>query len=179
MGILSRSGALLLPRFFRHRSYVSESKYVWSGIWGCPRSSMVKPYKSYQGYYRTLHVQYCGCVVWCAQMETVGRLLMDCCRWISCAISSGLVKMLFCLSTIESRGDVLEFLKTIMFTFLGIFSYNCLYFDIAFDIHYLVYFVVMFLACFLAVFAMAEPCWCFKVYFVGLLRFVLFITLEL
>jgi hypothetical protein len=32
LGILSGPGTLLLPRFLRHRSYVSGSKYVCSGI---------------------------------------------------------------------------------------------------------------------------------------------------
>jgi hypothetical protein len=52
----------------------------------------------------------------------VGRLLMDCCMCISFAMSSGLVKMLLCLSMIESRGEVSEFLNTFLFTFLGFFS---------------------------------------------------------
>ena len=79
---------------------------------------------------------------------------MDCCVYISFAISSGLVKMLFCLSMIESRGEDSEFLKTFLFIFLGFFSYSVLYLDIAFRMHSLVYFVVMFFACLLAVFAM-------------------------
>jgi hypothetical protein len=41
---------------------------------------------------------------------------------ISLAMSSGLVKMLFCLSMMESSGEVSEFLKTFLFTFLGLFS---------------------------------------------------------
>ena len=114
---------------------------------------MVKPSRSCHGYRRTLHVHFCGCIVWYSQMGTVGRLLMDCCMYISFAMSSGLVRMLFCLSMIESRGEASEFLKTFLFTFLGLFSYNCLYFDTAFRMHSLVYFVVMSLACFLAVFA--------------------------
>ena len=70
-----------------------------------------------------------------------------------CCYVIRVVKMLFCLSIIESKGDVSKFLKTFLFTFLGLFSYSCLYFDIAFSIHSLVYFVVMSLASFLAVFA--------------------------
>ena len=42
--------------------------------------------------------------------------------YISCAMSSGLVRMLLCLSVIESRGEVLEFFKTFLFTFLRLFS---------------------------------------------------------
>jgi hypothetical protein len=47
---------------------------------------------------------------------------MDCCICVSVAMSSRLVKMLFCLSMIESRGEVSNFLKTFLFTFLGFFS---------------------------------------------------------
>jgi hypothetical protein len=71
------------------------------------------------------------------------------------AISSGLVRILFCLSVMESRGEVSECLKTFLFIFLGFFSYICRYFDIAFRIQFLVYFVVIFLASLLAVFAIA------------------------
>ena len=74
---------------------------------------------------------------------------------IFCAISSGLVRILFCLSMIESRGEVAEFLKTFLFIFLGFFSYIWRYFDIVLRIQALVYFVVIFLASLLAVFAIA------------------------
>jgi len=53
----------------------------------------------------------------------------------------------------QSRGEVLEFLKTFWFTFSGLFSYSCLYFDTAFSMDSLVYSVVIFLASLLAVFA--------------------------
>ena len=88
-------------------------------------------------------------------MGTVGLLLMDCWMYISFAISSGLVNMLFCLSVMESRGDVSEGLKTFLFIFLGLFSYIWRYFDTAFRIQCLVYFVVIFLASLLEVFAIA------------------------
>ena len=153
LGILSGPEALLLPKFLRHRLYVSRSKYVCSGICGSPRLSMVKPSWSCHGYRCTLHVHCCGCIVWYSQVGTVGRLLMDCCMCISFAMSSWLVRMLFCLSMMELRGEVSEFLKTFLFIFLGFFSYSCLYFDTALSMHSLVYFVVMSLACFLAVFA--------------------------
>ena len=39
------------------------------------------------------------------------------------AMSSGLVSILFCLSMMESRGEVSMFLKTLRFIFLGFFSY--------------------------------------------------------
>ena len=34
LGILFEPRTLLLPRFLRHKSYVSWSKYVCMGIWG-------------------------------------------------------------------------------------------------------------------------------------------------
>ena len=70
-------------------------------------------------------------------------------------MSSGLVSILFCLSMIESRGEVSVFLKTFRFIFLGLLSYIWRYFDTAFRIQFLVYFVVIFLASLFAVFAMA------------------------
>ena len=48
---------------------------------------------------------------------------MDCCVYITDAMSLGLVSILLCLSMMESRGEVLEFLKTFLFIFLGLFSY--------------------------------------------------------
>ena len=41
--------------------------------------------------------------------------------YISCAMSSGLVNILFCLSVMESRGEVSEGLKTFLFIFWGFF----------------------------------------------------------
>ena len=75
--------------------------------------------------------------------------------YISCAISSGLLSILFCLSVMESRGEVSECLKVFLFYFLECFSYNWRYFDTAFRIESLVYLVVIFLASLLAVFAIA------------------------
>ena len=46
---------------------------------------------------------------------------MDCFICISFVMSLGLVKMLFCLSIIEFRSEVSEFLKTFLFSFLGLF----------------------------------------------------------
>ena len=80
---------------------------------------------------------------------------MDCWMCISFAMCSRLVRILFCLSIIESKGEVPECLKTFLFIFLEFFSYICRYFDTAFKIQSLVYFVVIFLASLLAVFAMA------------------------
>jgi hypothetical protein len=36
---MSGPGALLFPRFLRHRSYVSWTKYVCRGVWGSPRET--------------------------------------------------------------------------------------------------------------------------------------------
>ena len=69
-------------------------------------------------------------------------------------MSSGLVSILFCLSMIESNGEVSVFLKTLRFIFLGFLSYIWRYFDTAFRMQSLVYFVVIFLAYLFAVFAM-------------------------
>ena len=41
--------------------------------------------------------------------------------YIFFAISLELVRMLFCLSVMESRGEVSECLKTFLFIFLGFF----------------------------------------------------------
>ena len=73
--------------------------------------------------------------------------------YISVAISSGLVRILFCLSVMESRGEVSECLKTFRFIFWGLFSYIWRYLDTAFRMQSLVNFVVIFLASLLAVFA--------------------------
>ena len=67
---------------------------------------------------------------------------------------SGLVSILFCLSMMQSRGEVSVFLKTFRFIFLGFFSYICRYFDTAFIMQALVYFVVIDLASLFAFFAM-------------------------
>ena len=55
-GILSGLGVLLLDKFFRHRLYVSQSRYVCRGVWGFPRLSMISPSISCQGYCLTPHV---------------------------------------------------------------------------------------------------------------------------
>ena len=44
---------------------------------------------------------------------------MDCCIYISFAMSSGLVKMLLFRSVMQSSGGVSRFLKTFLFIFLG------------------------------------------------------------
>ena len=69
-------------------------------------------------------------------------------------MSSGLVSILFCLSMMESRGEVSEFLKTFRFIFLGLFSYIYRYFEMAFRMQSLVYFAEIFLASLFALFAM-------------------------
>ena len=69
---------------------------------------------------------------------------------ISCAISLGLVRILFCLSMMESRGEVSKFLKNFLFLFLGLFSYIWRYFETALWMQSLLYFVVIILASLLA-----------------------------
>ena len=71
---------------------------------------------------------------------------MDCCICISFAMSSGLVRMLLFLSVMQSSGGVSKFLKTFLFIFFGLISYNCLYLEMDFLIHSFVYLVVIFLA---------------------------------
>ena len=78
---------------------------------------------------------------------------MDCCIFISFAISSVLIKMLLFRSIMQSNDGVSRFLNTFLFIFLELISYNCLYLDMAFLIHSLVYLVVIFLACMFAVLA--------------------------
>ena len=55
-GILSGPRVLLLARFFRHRLYVSLSKYVYKGVWRLPRLSIMNPSISCQGYCLIPHV---------------------------------------------------------------------------------------------------------------------------
>ena len=56
LGILYGLGILLLARFFRHKLYVSWSKYVYRGVRGFPHLSMTNPSISCQGHCLTLHV---------------------------------------------------------------------------------------------------------------------------
>ena len=94
----------------------------------------------------------------------MGLLLIDCCLWISLAMSTGLVSILLCLSVMQSNGGVSWFLKTLLLIFFGLFSYNCLYLDMAFLTHSWVYFVVILRACIFAVLAilanvLIHSCW--------------------
>ena len=68
-------------------------------------------------------------------------------------MSSGLVRMLLLRSVIQSSGGVSRFLKTFLFIFFGLISYNCLYLEMDLLIHSLVYLVVIFLACVFAALA--------------------------
>ena len=78
---------------------------------------------------------------------------MDCCIYISFAMSSGLVRMLLLRSVIQLSGGVSRFLKTFLFIFFGLISYSCLYLEMDFLIHSFVYLVVIFLACVFAALA--------------------------
>ena len=77
-------------------------------------------------------------------MGTMGLLLIDYCICISFAMSSGFVSILLFWLVMQSSGGVLMFLKTFLFIFLGLVSYNFLYLDTTFLIHSLVYLVVIF-----------------------------------
>ena len=112
-GILSGPGVLLLARFFRHKSYVSVSKYSYNEVCGFCLLSMTYPSISCHGYCLTPHVQFGGCSGWKWHVGTVGLLLIDCCAYISLAMSSGLVRMLLFMSKMQSNGGISWFLKTI------------------------------------------------------------------
>ena len=51
-------GVLLFARFLRQMSYISLSKYSYSGVCGFPLLSMTNPSRSCQGYCLTPQVQY-------------------------------------------------------------------------------------------------------------------------
>ena len=142
-----------MARFFRHKLYVSRSRYVYRGVWGFPRLSMINPSISCQGYCLTPHVHWVGWFGKKWQVGTVGRLLMDYYICISFAMSSGLVKMLLFLSVMQSNGGVSKILKTFLFIFFGLISYSFLYLEMDFLIHSFVYLVVIFLACVFAILA--------------------------
>ena len=61
--------------------------------------------------------------------------------------------MLLFLSIMQSSGGVSRFLKTFLFIFFGLLSYNCLYLEMAFLIHSFVYLMVIFLAFVFAILA--------------------------
>ena len=54
--ILSVRGVLSLAKFFRHKLYVSWSKYVCRGVCGFPLLSKINSSKSCHGYCVTPHV---------------------------------------------------------------------------------------------------------------------------
>jgi hypothetical protein len=83
----------------------------------------------------------------------VGLLLIDCCLWISLAMSTGLVSILLCSSAMQSRGGVSWFLKILLLIFFGLFSYSCRYLVIVFLTQSWVYLVVMLRACVFAILA--------------------------
>ena len=83
----------------------------------------------------------------------MGLLLIDCCLWISLAMSTGFVSILLCLSVMQSIEGVSWFLNIFLLIFLGFLSYSCLYLDMAFLIQSWVYFVVILRAWVFAVLA--------------------------
>ena len=64
LGILSGPGALLLARFFKHKSYVSLSKYSCSGICGVLFFSKASPFRSCHRYCLTPQVHLGMCSGW-------------------------------------------------------------------------------------------------------------------
>ena len=64
LGILSGPSVLLLANCFKHMSYVSLSKYSYSGVCGSPLLSIVNPVKSCHGYCLTLQVHIGVCSGW-------------------------------------------------------------------------------------------------------------------
>ncbi len=74
---------------------------------------------------------------------------------ISLAMSSGLVKISLLLFLMQSSGGVSKFLKTFVLTFLGLFSYNWRYFDMAFLTQSRVCLEVMLRACLFAFLAIS------------------------
>ena len=79
-------------------------------------------------------------------------------------MSLGFVRMLLCVSVMQSSGGVSWLLKILLCIFLGFFSYICLYLDMAFLIQSLVYFVVIARACEFVVLAIvaivtSHSCW--------------------
>ena len=70
------------------------------------------------------------------------------------AMSAGFVSILLCPSSMQSKGGVFLFLKTLLLIFFGLLSYSCLYLDMAFLMQSCVYFVVILRACVCAVLAM-------------------------
>ena len=79
---------------------------------------------------------------------------MVCCEYILLAISSGFVMMSPFWFRMQSSGYILLFLKTFWWIFLGLLSYNFLYFEMAFLMHSLLYFVVILQASLFAMHAM-------------------------
>jgi hypothetical protein len=55
LGTLSGPGALLLPRYLRHRSYVILSNVFEMDACMLPRFSNTNPFRSCHGYYLTSH----------------------------------------------------------------------------------------------------------------------------
>ena len=55
-GILFGLGVLLFGRFFKHKLYVSMSKYVCSHVNGFPLFSSIRPFMSCQGFCLTPQV---------------------------------------------------------------------------------------------------------------------------
>jgi hypothetical protein len=78
-GMLSGPGALLLPRYLRHMSYVDLSNVFDIDACISPRFSSTNPLRSCQGYCLTAHTHSQLWVGWCWHVGMAGWLSMDCC----------------------------------------------------------------------------------------------------
>ena len=97
-------GALLLPRYLRHRLYVILSNVFEMYECISPRFSNINPFRSCHGY---CHIPHTHSRLWFGrwwQVGVDGWLSINCWIWISLAMSYGLVSIFPCLSLMLSRG---------------------------------------------------------------------------
>jgi hypothetical protein len=154
--MLSGPGALLLPKCFRHRSYVILSNVFAIDAFISPRFSSTKPSRSYHGYCLTPHTQSWSWFGWWWQVGVAGWLSMDCWIYISSAMSFGLVSMFPCLSLILSKVVFSVFLKITLCILLGSRFKVFPYLEISFLQLIVVCFVMMSRAFFLVVLPMVS-----------------------
>ena len=131
-GMLSGHGTLLLPKYFRHISYVDLSNVLDMDACGSPRFSSTNPSRSCHGYCLIPHTHSWLWVGWWWQVGMAGWLSMDCCMYISFAMSSRLVSILPCLSCRLSKVVQSVFLKITLWILLGCKFSIFLYLEIVF-----------------------------------------------
>jgi hypothetical protein len=78
LGILSGPGALLLPRYLRHKSYVCLSNVFAMEAFVSPLFSNINPSRSCQGYCLTPYMHSGLWFGWWWQVGMAGWLSMDC-----------------------------------------------------------------------------------------------------